>query len=164
MIKLPTNVVVSINELAKERELDQIDFESFAERYTHKTFVKAGLSSVTVSSHCELTLAMHFYQQKSGFRSVEIGVSKRLCWLCQQYVEILFRIKKLRVVVSANQGKIHPGWAMPSFTPPALKSRMHDLIEREVDEIRQSVLRQRSDFYPIDDRQLIIDDCLFDDR
>ena len=119
MIKLPTNVVVSINELAKERGLDQIGFESFAERYTHKTFVKAGLSSVMVSCHCELTLAMHFYHQKGGFRPVEIRVSKGLCWLCQKYVEILFQIKKLRVVVSANQGKIHPGWAMPSLTPPS---------------------------------------------
>ena len=48
---------------------------------------------------------MHCYQQKGGSRPVQIEVSKGLCWLCQQYVENLFQIEKMRVIVSENQIK-----------------------------------------------------------
>lgn len=107
---------------------------------------------MTVSVHCELTLAEYFFQKtSSSSRTVEIGVSKRLCWLCQRYVENLNRIHKLRVLVSENQGKIHAGWAMPQGGSEAVKVAMLELIDMETHEIRESIIaRRRSDFFPGD--------------
>lgn len=92
-----------------------------------------------------------------------IGVSKRLCWLCQQFVESLFRLENLRMLVSENQGKIHPGWAMPPGTPDAVEAWMRELIESEVREIRKKVIaRRRSDSFPTEDLELFAEDALFD--
>lgn len=78
-------------------------------------------------------------------------------------MESLFRLENLRMLVSENQGKIHPGWAMPSGTPDAVEAWIWELIESEVREIRRRVIaRRRSDSFPTEDRESFAEDALFD--
>lgn len=160
---MPTNPVELINNDAKARGYEAIDFESFAAKYPSETFKKEGVDKVTISSPCEATLAIHLCQNKHRPRHVAIGVSKGLCWLCQQFVESLSRLENLWVLVSANQGKIHPGWAMPPGTPGTVEAWMRGLVKLEVREIREGMIaRRRSDPFPTEDRELFAEGVPFD--
>lgn len=147
-------MVEIINENSKEKGHELITFEGLSDSYPHQEFNKDRHNTFTVTSHCELNVATHFYHNRGTSRIVEIGVSKRLCWLCQRYLEILLLFKKMRVVVSGNQGKIHAGWAMPPGTPYIVKSQMRELIEAEISYIRESVIaRRKSGSLPGEDRE-----------
>lgn len=104
----------------KMRGHDTISFDTLSEGFRRQLF-KDELENVRVSSHCKLTTALYFRRNVKQAGQFEIGVSKHWCWLCQNYLEILLRKKKLHIQVSGNQGKIHVGWDMPPDTP---KSRI----------------------------------------
>ena len=105
--------------------------------------------SITVSAHRELTLALYAYNSPSKPKTVEIGVSKGLCWLCQKFVEYLNATGAINVVVSANHGKIHTGWRMPTDIPSEIEFKMRQLVNLEVNELHARIFARRlSDSFP----------------
>ena len=106
------------------------------------------------SEHCELTLALHHSDSPNSSQALEIGISKRSCWLCQQFLGSLSKCMASRILVSENQGKVHSGWAMPPRTPESVKEEMCGLIDWEIHDIRERVIaRRRSDSFPNSDRE-----------
>jgi OTT_1508-like deaminase len=115
----------------------------------------AGLKKVTISVHCECTIAIHMCQvflrtnQRTSPKVFEIGISKHSCWLCQNYLEFLSAAWRSRFIIAGYQGKIHSGWKPPPGGPPGVLSSMDELLRQETDEILESVKRKRrSDSYP----------------
>lgn len=112
-----------------------------------------GNATVTTSCHCELTLALRAIESEYTITAIKIGVSKRICWLCEQYLEFLSHNQKVRLLVSQYQGKIHAGWRIPKNTPDAVKKTVHLLVHDEVTEIREIIInRRKSDSFPSEDR------------
>lgn len=121
--------------------------------YPNQNFCETGFVRITVSAHCELTLALHMLNSPWKPRTVEIGVSKGLCWLCQKFVKYLNASGLIHVVVSQNHGKIHAGWKTPPDTPSEIESRMQRLVEQEIEELRAMIISQRrSDSFPEEER------------
>ena len=57
-------------------------------------------------------------------------------------------------MVSQYKGKIYSGWAMAPNTPSKVSSATIDIIEREIFDIRESVVtRHRSGPFPSKDRE-----------
>lgn len=128
---------------------DQVTPKDIEPKYPNQPFPKTGSVPITVSAHCELTLASHALNSPSRRKTIEIGISKRLCWLCQKFVENLNAAGAIRVFVSENQGKIHAGWRMPPDTPSEIEFNMRKLIGLEIKELRGSIIaRRRSDSFP----------------
>lgn len=126
-------------------------------KYPNQSISETG--SITVSAHCELTLALYSYNSPSKPKTVEIGVSKGLCWLCQKFVEYLNATGAIKVVVSANHGKIHTGWGMPPNTPSEIEFKMRQLVELEVKELHARILARRlSDSFPNELRDEFIEE------
>lgn len=46
-------------------------------------------ATVTTSDHCELTLALDADKLGLTVAPTKIDVSKRICWLCEQYLNFL---------------------------------------------------------------------------
>ena len=102
---------------------------------------------VTISCHCEINIAL--YALKSSHRSIQIGVSKGLCFLCQKFMEFFTKETAIPVFVSQNQGKIHAGWMLPDNASDSMKEQMKELVKREINEIREGIIkRKRSDSFP----------------
>lgn len=117
-----------------------------------------GNATVTTSCHCELTLALRAIESEYTITPIKIGVSKGICWLCEQYLEFLSHNQKVRLLVSQYQGKIHAGWRIPKNTPEPVKKKVHLLVHDEVTEIRESIVnRRKSDLFPSEDRERLED-------
>ena len=115
-----------------------------------------GRKQVTASVHYECTIALHMLQTFQGIdetyrpKSVEIGISKHCCWLCEKYLDLLSRWGSLRFIVAGYQGKIHSGWKPPPNGPADVLNRMTNIIRKEMNEILQGMVgRHRSDSYPV---------------
>ncbi len=109
-------------------------------------------ATVTTSDHCELTLALNAIKSGPTLAPIKIGVSKRICWLCKQYLDFLSESKGVRILISENQGKVHSGWRVPACTPEDIKMRMHTLVHEEITEIRERIIgRKKSDSFPPED-------------
>ena len=138
-----------LNEDAKKSHGDQVTTNDIESKYPNQTFSETGSVPITVSAHCELTLALHALNSPSEPRTIEIGVSKGLCCLCQKFVKYLNVAGLIQVFVSQNQGKIHAGWRMPPDTPSGIEFQMRNLVEREIEELRASTINhRRSDSFP----------------
>ena len=123
-------------------------------KFPDKCAVTTGNATVTTSCHCELTLALRAIESGSTAIPIKIGVSKSICWLCEQYLEFLTNNQNVRFLVSQYQGKIHAGWRIPRNTPEAVKRKLYLLVNEEVREIRESIInRRKSDFFPPEDRE-----------
>ena len=123
---------------------EQVTLEDVGLMYpNHHSFHQTGSTQITVSAHCELTLALNALNSSSKPKTIEIGVSKRLCWLSQQYVGML-NVTGLRVHVSGYNGKIQAGWRMPPKTPSAIELDMRNLVERELEELRATIIACRT--------------------
>ena len=117
-----------------------------------------GNATVTTSCHCELTLALRAIESEYTITPIKIGVSKDICWLCEQYLEFLSHNQKVRLLVSQYQGKIHAGWRIPKNTPESVEKKVHLLVHDEVTEIRESIVnRRKSDSLPSEDRERLED-------
>ena len=113
-------------------------------------------ATVTTSCHCELTLALRAIESEDTLTPIKIGVSKSICWLCEQYLEFLRHNQKVQILVSQYQGKIHAGWRIPKNTPEAVKRKVHLLVHEEVTEIRESIInRRKSDSFPPEGRETL---------
>ena len=112
---------------------------------------------MTTSCHCELILALRALESESSLTPIKIGVSKRICWLCEQYLDLLSHNQNVRVFVSEYQGKIHAGWRIPENTPEDVKKKVHFLVHEEVTEIRENIInRRKSDSFPLGDREGVL--------
>lgn len=115
-----------------------------------------GNATVTTSCHCELTLALRGIESENTVTPIKIGVSKCICWLCEQYLEFLSHNQNVRLLVSQYQGKIHAGWRIPKNTPEAVKREVLLLVHEQVTEIRESIInRRKSDSLPSEDRETL---------
>lgn len=145
---VPRNLAEILNEDAKKSHSDQVTLKDIALKYPNQSLPATGSASITVSTHCELTLALHALHSPFKPKTIEIGVSKRLCWLCQKFVENLRVAGAIRVFASENQGKIHADWGMPPDTPSGIEFSMRQLVELEIEQLRTSIIaRRRSDSF-----------------
>jgi hypothetical protein len=146
-VEVTRNVVQILNNLAGELGYDEITAADYTKEFELPVYEDGETQKITVSSHCELTLALHFYEKMTRSKDfMEMGVSKGCCWLCEQFLETLSRQeKKLVVEVSHNQGKIHAGWGMPDKTPSTVAEKMLQIIDQRLCNI-QATIRSNSVF------------------
>lgn len=138
-----------MNEDAKKSNEEQVTTKDIQSKFPNQTFPETGSVPITVSAHCELTLALHALNSSFIPNTIEIGVSKRLCWLCQEFLKYLNIAGLIQVFVSQNQGKIHAGWRMPPDTPHGIAFRMRKLVRLEIEELRANIMNhRRSDSFP----------------
>lgn len=116
------------------------DFET---RFPDICAESAGNARVTTSCHCKLILALRAIESGNTATTINIGVSKSTCWLCEQYLEFLSHNQNVRLLVSQCHGKIHAGWQIPKNTPEAVKKKVHLLVHEEVTEIHKSIIYRR---------------------
>ena len=115
-------------------------------------------SKVTVSCHSELTVALYAVKYLPYTGLIGLGVSKRVCWLCQKFLERFCLHSNNRILVSEYQGKCHAGWRINSNTPDPVEEDMRHLVQQEVDEIREPIYgRKRSDSFP-SDRSFLVEE------
>ncbi len=57
-------------------------------------------ATVTTSDHCELTLALNAIKSGPTLSPIKIGVSKRICWICERYLDFLSESKGVRILIS----------------------------------------------------------------
>lgn len=93
--------------------------------------------NISASVHCELTVAMHKMKRLGNNLSpIEIGVSKRCCYLCGTFIGKINESGKQQLLVSGLQGKTYAGWRFPPETPLHLQRAITNLARKEVDELR----------------------------
>jgi hypothetical protein len=151
LVEVTANVVQILNDHAEKTGYEEINAADFMERFQQPVHESGRPQKITVSSHSELTLALHLYETMTRSKHfMGMGVSKGCCWLCEQFLDTLSRQKKQVVVeVSHNQGKIHAGWDMPDKTPSSVAEKMLQIIDQELCDIRATVIaRRKSDSFP----------------
>jgi hypothetical protein len=149
------NFLHIINAYADSRKTRHIEWDELTEAYPsleNTVEPKDGNTSVTMSVHCECTLAIRLLLEYANRRTppkfAEIGISKYSCWLCQKYLDFLFSASEMRFIVTGYQGKMQAGW-IPPHGPANARNDIIRLIQHEMDEILESVERKRrSDSHP----------------
>ena len=53
---------------------------------------------VTSSCHCKLSLAIYAVNSVHALKKIPIGVSKKVCWLCQRFLQIFCRFKHVSIL------------------------------------------------------------------
>lgn len=152
-IRVPSNVALLLNQLGQQDNLPTIAHEDVTKSFPSLNLApeNARDSRVTVSCHCELTVALHAIKYLPYSGLIELGVSKRVCWLCEKFLEKLSSQSGNRILVSEYQGKCHAGWRLPPNTAGSVETHMRQLVQDEIDEIRESIYRRkRSDSFPSD--------------
>ena len=111
------------------------------------------IKAISITQHCELTIALFILNKspQSGmqefWRNIKVGVSKRCCGWCVDYMELLHGGtqygKNLSIIFRGTHGKQPDGWSLPS-TPhiPGLENEMRNLITEKVDKVFK-VMAQR---------------------
>lgn len=131
-----------LNENAAKSGADQVTLKDVELVYPDHPFSPTGSTKITVSARCELILALDSLNSASKPKSIEIGVSKRICWLSEQYVRTL-NVTGLRVHVSGYNSKILAGWRMPPNTPSTVEADMRNLVEQEFEDLREGIIACR---------------------
>lgn len=99
-----------LNKNTKKLYGDQVRTKDIESNYHKPTFSEIGSISVIVFMHCELILALYTLNSPLKLKTIEIGVSKRLCLLCQKFVKYLNVVSLIQVFIFQNQGKISACW------------------------------------------------------
>ncbi|RPB18593.1 hypothetical protein L211DRAFT_843437 [Terfezia boudieri ATCC MYA-4762] len=112
-------------------------------------------NTITRSVHCECTLIMNIIddlvqQGTSPFVTLEIGVSKSLCNLCEVFMgSVKKRYPNITIMVSTHHGKNVSGWRLPPLTPLEISREVEDHINSCIEEIRcKATQERRSDSEP----------------
>ena len=156
VVKIPKNICTLLNEDATKKDKEHVTAEYVNAKFPEICTKTTENTTVTMSCHCEITLALRALKSKCTSTPIKIGVSKRICWLCEKYLKFLSHSQNVRILVSEYQGKIHAGWRIPEYTPEDVKTKMHILVHEQVTEIRESIInRRKSDSFPPEDHQLI---------
>jgi hypothetical protein len=82
--------------------------------------------------------------------TLEVGVSKSLCNLCQAFMgSVKKRYPNITIMVSTHHGKNVCGWTLPPSTPPEISLGVKNHINSCIEEIRcQATRERRSDSEP----------------
>lgn len=157
--EVPKDIVKIIKVDAKIGQYDEVTIADLVRKHPNQEHVQEGVQKVTLSCHCELSVALHLFESSLSFPcSVEVGISKGLCWLCQQFLKSLASLRNFRVACTQNQGKIHVDWIMPTASPPKVADVMKDIIEREIIDVREGILaRRRGDSFASETRDPLTD-------
>lgn len=156
-IKIPKSVCTLLNEDAEKQDEEHVTDEDIKTKYPDIIVGTTDNVTITTSDHCELTLALNAIKPGLTLAPIKIGVSKRICWLCEQYLDFLSESKGVKILTSEYQGKIHSGWRVPRCTPEDVKMKMHTLVHEEIAEIRGRIInRKKSDSFPPEDRPVAI--------
>lgn len=153
VVQISESTLKILNDNARVHDLDDIDAVEYKKRFSQPVQENDKPQPITVSSHCELTLALHFYEKMTGKQhSMEMGVSKGCCWMCENFLDTIAQPKRERrlvVAVSHNQGKVHAGWGMPDKTPSDVAEKMIDNVTTSLLKLQQDVIDRRvSDSHP----------------
>lgn len=134
---------------------------------TFNTEIPAGgLTKVTSPTHCESHLALYLAQlQASKYGCIkfvtEIGVSKRTCVCCKEFLKIISTFYKWTPPTEGEFGreafqlsgyhrKRPSCWKLPPNTPPSLVKDFADIIQGEVRRIGEMASRRiREDSDPL---------------
>lgn len=155
-MKIPKSICTLLNEDASKKDQEHVTAEDVNAKFPEIGPETTENATVTTSSHCELTLALRALDLQCAPTTITIGVSKRVCWLCEQYLDHLSHSQNVRILVSEYQGKIHAGWRIPECTPENVKAKMHVLVDEEVTEIRERIInRRKSDSFPLENREFL---------
>ncbi|RPB28679.1 hypothetical protein L211DRAFT_833665 [Terfezia boudieri ATCC MYA-4762] len=106
-------------------------------------------NTITRSVHCECTLIMKIVddlvqQGTSPFVTLEVGVSKSLCNLCEVFMgSVKKRYPNITIIVSTHHGKNVSGWRLPPLTPLEISREVEDHINSCIEEIRCKATRER---------------------
>lgn len=147
--EMSNDILQLLNKNGKQAGFDDVARKDFEMRFPQLSGKTTGFTKVTTSCHYELTIALHMARQYPTLKHIEIGVSKGLCYLCQEFLKQFTMVTKIPVIVSQYQGKIHAGWGMPPQAPDTMTKPMQDLIAEEVNEVREMLInRRRSDSFP----------------
>jgi hypothetical protein len=116
---------------------------------------KPSVVAVTESVHCECSIILEILKQfpTSPIVVIEVGISKSMCWLCNEFFRA-FQKKHPHITVyySTCHAKYTAGWRFPKATPVALRHSMERFIEEELLEVHSKALRKRkSDSEPRED-------------
>ncbi|KAI9770548.1 MAG: hypothetical protein M1840_003138 [Geoglossum simile] len=156
---MPKNFLKVLNDYAIRRGKPQVQWRELCHSFpslNDRVEPGDGDMKVTTSIHCECTIATYLLDRAAGRPTAfEIGVSKRCCWLCEKYLQVLVEPDDSSILaprssftVSGYQEKIHSGWHPPHW-PQRAFSRMIGLVEGEIEEILGSLIRtNRSDSFP----------------
>ena len=153
-VQIPKSICTLLNEDATKTDQEHVTERDVETKFPQSCTETTGNATVTTSCHCELTLALRGIESECTITPIKIGVSKRICWLCEQYLDFLSHNQRVRLLVSQYQSKIHAGWRIPENTPEAVKKKVHLLVHEEVTEIRESIIsRRKSDSFPSENRE-----------
>lgn len=113
---------------------------------------------VESSVHCELTLFNHMIKLRLASsintpiaNHFKIGISKRSCWLCQRWMDMLVayhqspfdpsckKLRGLQYTISRHHTGVTAGWRIPMGCPTEIKDAIKDLVSGEVKAIVQEV-------------------------
>lgn len=138
-------VAKNLNEDAKEHNHEDFSVEDLRAKFPYGEFKEEdGLREITLFCHAAVTLALFIRESMTTSpKVIEMGISEGVCWLCQQFFESLGRLYQLHIVATPTQGKIHPGWTIPTSTPGALTTAVQEIIQREIIDTREPIIRRR---------------------
>jgi len=112
-------------------------------------------NTITRSVHCECTLIMKIVddlvqQGTSPLVTLEVGVSKSLCNLCEVFMGLVKKwYPNITIIVSTYHGKNVCGWRLPPLTPLEIRREVKDHINSCIEEIRcKATQERRSDLEP----------------
>ena len=147
VVEISENIIKILNYNAQKYGLDVIEAAEYEERFSQSVQENDKPQQITISSHCELTLALHFYEKMTGKQHfMKMGISKGCCWMCQKFIDAMSqpnREKRVVVAMHHNHGKIHAGWGMPDKTPSDVAEEMKNTVTGSLLEIQQTVIDRR---------------------
>jgi hypothetical protein len=103
-------------------------------------------SSAMVSTHCELTLALHLFHlfrhaPKPGV--IELGLSKPCCWPCSVFLDRLTFWTNVRIVVSGAKPMTRGDWRFPEGMADKLGELIGgDMVKRAQSRLEQFIFEQ----------------------
>lgn len=156
-VQIPKSICALLNEDALKKDQEDVTAEDVNAKFSGIGSETTENTTVTMSCHCELTLALRAFESECTSTPIKIGVSNRICWLCEQYLDFLSPSQNVRILISEYQGIIHTGWRIPERTPVDVKTKMHILVDEEVTEIRESIMNQSEEIglIPTGNRDLV---------
>lgn len=118
--------------------------------------------------HAECTLALHALGLRRDWKSVELGVSKGSCWLCEKFLRGVLAARGVEFLLSGFHGKLQPGWTCSPLATPRERALVHTLVADALGEIIERTLnRRRSDSFPLAEvdgpGQSAVEDVVTDD-
>ena len=148
VVEVSDNIIKILNDNAQKNGLDVIDAVEYERRFSQPVQTNDKPQQITIFSHCELTLALHFYEKMTGKQHfMKMGTSKGCCWICEKFINTISQPnREKRVVVEMshnNQGKIHAGWGMPDKTPNDVAEKIRNAVTGSLLDIQQTVLDGR---------------------